>query len=42
MHRKFTITIDKNSPQALLFMKEYIIPYITFLDESIRKITLIL
>ena len=42
MRQKFTITIDKNSPQALSFMKEYIIPYITFLDESIRKIALIL
>lgn len=41
MHQKFTITIDKNSPQALLFMKEYIIPYITFLDESICNSTII-
>lgn len=34
MHQKFTITIDKNSPQALLFLKEHIVPYITFIDES--------
>ena len=41
MRQKFTITIDKNSPEAVSFLNESIAPYLTFIDEACSNSTFI-